>query len=419
MYGSTVIETFKREVEISELEVLNMRNSISLSFDDELLTSQVPDEMSSIASGINATLTESIKNDGKLSDAIDQALEHIDEAGVMISSVVSAIEESTSENASSERDFISKAVDVFKQAVLSPMAPVPSSNMSVDIDFAGSAAEVFSTDSNIPDNEVVNTYAGHDDVDGAVESIEDDQVLGDVSSALGEGDSSPSNPAVNPTASTSTEQAEVSDGVSQSLEPVAQESSTSADVSAGLAVEETVDIPTRAEELTDSIAASVASGAEGIAIVISDDVADIVPITTDTADSSTSSIADETTSVPSANKTKDVLDVTQNDTIMLSNSTIDTTGVITIPVEEITQKPIAPIVSTVDDAMPKKFDVNCAEMLRYPVFKARMLAKLPVEVDKHSLANNDNVFKLLMQKIKILETNIAITELYASQVSDF
>lgn len=44
-----------------EIEVLNMRNSIALSF-DELLTSQVPDELLSIASGAIPTLSRVTAN---------------------------------------------------------------------------------------------------------------------------------------------------------------------------------------------------------------------------------------------------------------------------------------------------------------------------------------------------------------------
>jgi hypothetical protein len=62
-------------------------------------------------------------------------------------------------------------------------------------------------------------------------------------------------------------------------------------------------------------------------------------------------------------------------------------------------------------------DPNCVDILKFSLFKSRMLSKISNDVDKHNHpANQDNVFKLLMQKIKTLETTMAIMELYSTQL---
>jgi len=70
---------------------------------------------------------------------------------------------------------------------------------------------------------------------------------------------------------------------------------------------------------------------------------------------------------------------------------------------------------------------TCLELLRFPNFQARMLAKLKVadpsgdhaeHAPPRGINAQDNVFKVLMDKIKTLETSQAILELYTSQISD-
>jgi len=71
--------------------------------------------------------------------------------------------------------------------------------------------------------------------------------------------------------------------------------------------------------------------------------------------------------------------------------------------------------------------VTCLELLRFPNFQARMMAKLKNAdyADDHTdhapprgINTQDNVFKVLMDKIKTLETSQAILELYTSQITD-
>ncbi len=70
--------------------------------------------------------------------------------------------------------------------------------------------------------------------------------------------------------------------------------------------------------------------------------------------------------------------------------------------------------------------VTCLELLKFPNFQAKMLAKLkagsgdihPSTGGSDNVNSQDNVFKVLMTKIKNLETSQAILELYTAQISD-
>jgi hypothetical protein len=63
---------------------------------------------------------------------------------------------------------------------------------------------------------------------------------------------------------------------------------------------------------------------------------------------------------------------------------------------------------------------HCLEALRFTEFHSKMLAKLKAEQDKSNTSvassGTDNVFRQLMSKIKTLEMNYALIEMYTAQV---
>jgi len=65
---------------------------------------------------------------------------------------------------------------------------------------------------------------------------------------------------------------------------------------------------------------------------------------------------------------------------------------------------------------------NCLETLKFADFQAKMVAKLVNTSDDKDrsvpLTSQDNVFRHLMQKIKMLEMNYAIIEMYSIQIGD-
>ena len=65
---------------------------------------------------------------------------------------------------------------------------------------------------------------------------------------------------------------------------------------------------------------------------------------------------------------------------------------------------------------------NCLETLKFVDFQAKMVAKLVNASDDKDrsvpLTSQDNVFRHLMQKIKMLEMNYAIIEMYSIQIGD-
>ena len=83
-------------------------------------------------------------------------------------------------------------------------------------------------------------------------------------------------------------------------------------------------------------------------------------------------------------------------------------------------KPIVRIVSGPVAAYHHHLSPQCLETLRYSDFHAKMMKKLQQAGEnadvKTSLNAQENVFRQLMQKIKSLEMNYAIIDMYSAQV---
>ena len=93
------------------------------------------------------------------------------------------------------------------------------------------------------------------------------------------------------------------------------------------------------------------------------------------------------------------------------------------PIAAVTTPPVIAASQVVPSSALHVVSITCLDLLRFPNFQSRMLAKLkasdPSSAEEHRGVNSqDNVFKVLMDKIKTLETSQAILELYTAQITD-
>jgi len=88
----------------------------------------------------------------------------------------------------------------------------------------------------------------------------------------------------------------------------------------------------------------------------------------------------------------------------------------------ITKSKKNPILQSSKASSSPPLPTNCLETLKFVDFQAKMVAKLVNASDDKDrsvpLTSQDNVFRHLMQKIKMLEMNYAIIEMYSIQIGD-
>ena len=351
VYGSTVLETFKREVEISELEMLNMRNSIQMETDLHAPPAEASAQDASVSreepkGGPSESLESESREvgvDGELGPAEDSGTEAVGTVEA-VSPPISADAKNTTESFS-EPSHSNGAAD----ALLTSLNGAHG-NESLPVSVEDIA-------SGLPPVEVANPS----EYQASNTSLE---VEAGVATGGSEGEQHSSNGTVE---ESSEDTAPPGEGDQGSMEDSTREKSSSNSLD-----------PSTNELINTNLTESS-------------------PGDSDTGDGNSS---EASISHPSLNLE---LNVT-----VASNGAGNTSANVSISGSTSN--------ASEETAFKRTSDLNCVDILKYSSFKARMLSKISIDVEKHAVTSQDNVFKLLMQKIKVLETNTAIMELYASQL---
>ena len=377
VYGSTVLETFKREVEISELEMLNMRNSIQM---ETQLHSATP-PAAPTSSDLTSSLDTAVHEEPKAGLPVEV------EAPSEVETREVSLEGETAVAADAKVNVVSKAADalgVVRNAVLTPLMSVlahnassdrnpdlPSPQSPADSDATTSGGDVAGS-SEVWVKEIATGLPPVEELEVSVPMPNGtliEEVSINISGSASIREDAPQT--IISTPSSSPKPGEAGESINQPLAESVRAETESADGSA-------------TEPLMNESKAPSATSSEPLP-------------------SSSPEIPDNNTSSPlpppPPNSSSEANVSAQGNT---------TTG---------TSPGITPSNQTSEEySLKRSADLNCIDILKYSAFKARMLSKISIDVEKNAVTSQDNVFKLLMQKIKVLETNTAIIELYASQL---
>ena len=382
VYGSTVLETFKREVEISELEMLNMRNSIQM--ETELHAANPP------AAPTSPDLTSSLDTAGSSAAAHEEPKVGLPvevEAPSEVETREVSLEGETAVAADGKVNVVNKAadaLDVVRNAVLTPLMSVlahnASSDRNPDLPSPQSPADCDATTSS-------GDVAGSSEVRVKEIATGLPPVEEPVVAAL-------------PENGTLSEEVSINISGSASIREDAPQtiiSTPSSSLKPGEAGESTN------QPLAESVRAETESADGGATEPLMNERKAPSASSSEPLPSSSPEIPDNNTSSPLSpphpNSSSEANVGAQGNT---------TTG---------TSTGLTPSNQTSEEySLKRSADLNCIDILKYSAFKARMLSKISIDVEKNAVTSQDNVFKLLMQKIKVLETNTAIIELYASQL---
>ena len=371
VYGSTVLETFKREVEISELEMLNMRNSIQMETELHAAPSaeHAPnqDEETKVlppaegeAAGESAT--REVSGEEQVVVAADGR------AGIAANgNVVSKAAD---------------ALDVVRSAVLTPLMSVLAHNVSSD---------------RSADPPLTGPAADGGDLEGLVQDIATGLPPVEDSLAAALAANGSLSEEVDVSGSTSSE--DVVPAVVQAT-PLSSNS-----VEGGGSEDESPPEGAKIESHSEESLRSVQSSSNSTEPLSTEkplaaDTTEPIPSSPENPDDNSTAISHSLSNTSAeGNISTQGNNASSNSTANVSSTGLTSTNN-----------------SSEESALKRSADLNCIDILKYSAFKARMLSKISIDVEKNAVTSQDNVFKLLMQKIKVLETNTAIMELYASQL---
>ena len=427
VFGSTVLETFKREVEISELEMLNMRSSIEF-------------EHSNAA---EAKVEEvSFKEETNTSDKVAESMTSSESADLSVS-----ISSSTGEIA--EVQVGDKTFGADSEVTVEEVGENQSSVEEV--------LPLQSLKITLPDEEVVmggdeqtrTTSSGEISVDEIASSLfEETEEIGQILKKLDEevGRESVENPIrsepnVNRVGSDMMEVASPADlgsndGSSEFGKDVCVPSATSgshfSDPLEGEVISETAGVQTT-DPISEPVEHATGDESKGISHITTAEEEHIPSGSTDPSVASTDAIpppppsSDSSTTTSSASVSSPAT-TTHSSLPSSSSSSSSSPPSSSSPSSSLpsSSSPASNGGNTIEErgkdicSTLRQAEVNCSDLLKFSSFKAKMLSRIQnnSEADKAPMASQDNVFKLLMQKIKTLETSNAILELYATQAYD-
>lgn len=439
VHGTTVIASFKEEVERSDTLMRDMLSQLSL----EQPTIDTDDDVSPG----NSSVVDSVVTEGSSSVEVDEVREN------------TPVTVNTSEIV--EKESLSVEVDGATNTTVSDIEAVVSDVQVIE-------TEVVSKDNifvSLEGNDTISTVTTEVETENntAVESGSTDEAINNSSKNLGTAIMSvlPES-AVNfvkevvlsPLGIITADEVEEVVDTEPVVSDISMDVASPTDIDNQI-VNETVADPislnatltpsTDLEQVNSTDVSELSSLASSVDAVVND----IDPDSNNTKEDVTVAAEESDVSLPSAvvasNDTSpslvdDTIKPASTNITGLVNSTVDATAAVELlTVDSATNTsanvslPVVPVISTPSstsnrDAGAATINLSCWDQLRFSDFQSKMLSKLQKNDSSSDgstsssvstlSSSQDNVFRQLMQKIKTLEMGYAIIEMYSIQVSD-